>query len=256
MVGWYSTRKKSWATGIERRVQLLHPFFGSPTRIKGPARHRILCATGTGTTRTRYHIEPRAKRCHPHGARASRIDHYWRARHRKDHACCPDVAGALGEQAIGSADRSSLQALRGRHGPRSKYHSQIIRNPPPLGFQRNESLPLDSDGLVVDEVSMLDLFLTHDLLMAVHSIPCFRLVLVGDGSLPSVGAGNVLKDLMASGVVPCTRLERVYDRTQILICMLLRKFTKAECLSLESGPGTPIILCCTVPDRMPRKVLH
>ena len=65
---------------------------------------------------------------------------------------------------------------------------------------------------MVDEVSMLDLFLTHDLLMAVpHSIPCFRLVLVGDADqLPSVGAGNVLKDLMASGVVPCTRLERVY----------------------------------------------
>ncbi|MBW7881964.1 MAG: AAA family ATPase [Caldilineaceae bacterium] len=66
-----------------------------------------------------------------------------------------------------------------------------------MAFQRNEENPLDGDLLIVDEASMLDLTLTNQLLKAVP--PGMHLLLVGDvDQLPSVGAGNVLKDIMAA----------------------------------------------------------
>ena len=83
-----------------------------------------------------------------------------------------DVAGALGEQwqLAAPTGRASKRLEEGTGHEASTIHRLLEYRPPPLGFQRNESLPLDSDGLVVDEVSMLDLFLTHDLLMAVHTV--------------------------------------------------------------------------------------
>jgi exodeoxyribonuclease V alpha subunit len=66
-----------------------------------------------------------------------------------------------------------------------------------MAFKRNEELPLEGDLLIVDEASMLDLVLTNHLLKAVP--PGMHLLLVGDvDQLPSVGAGNVLKDIIAA----------------------------------------------------------
>jgi exodeoxyribonuclease V alpha subunit len=77
------------------------------------------------------------------------------------------------------------------------------------GFKRNQERPLELDCLVVDECSMLDISLAAALLEAVPQGA--RLVLVGDADqLPSVGAGNVLADLIASGVVPLFTLKTVF----------------------------------------------
>jgi exodeoxyribonuclease V alpha subunit len=77
------------------------------------------------------------------------------------------------------------------------------------GFAHNESKPLATDFLIVDESSMLDSRLASALLQAVPSRA--HLLLVGDiDQLPSVGAGNVLKDLIATERVPVTRLQFVY----------------------------------------------
>ncbi len=76
-------------------------------------------------------------------------------------------------------------------------------------FQRDEENPLDCSCLVVDEMSMVDLFLMRSLLRALR--PGTRLILVGDADqLPSVGAGNVLGDILKSGVLPTVRLTEVY----------------------------------------------
>lgn len=76
-------------------------------------------------------------------------------------------------------------------------------------YGRNEERPLDADVIVVDEVSMVDLLLMYNLLKAVP--PGARLVLVGDADqLPAVGAGNVLRDVIASGAVPVVRLKIVF----------------------------------------------
>lgn len=76
-------------------------------------------------------------------------------------------------------------------------------------FQRNERNPLDCDVLVVDELSMVDIKLFESLLKACR-LGC-RIILVGDSDqLPSIGAGNVLYDLLASNLVPNIRLNRVF----------------------------------------------
>lgn len=72
-------------------------------------------------------------------------------------------------------------------------------------FRRNDENPLDADVIIVDEVSMLDVFLFHNLLKALKTGA--RLILVGDADqLPSVGPGNVMRDIIESEVVPCVKL--------------------------------------------------
>ena len=80
-------------------------------------------------------------------------------------------------------------------------------------FKKNEKNPLEFDCIVVDELSMMDIGLFEALLKAM-SVNC-RLILVGDvDQLPSVGAGNVLNDIIESGVVPVIRLEKVFRQAQ------------------------------------------
>lgn len=80
-------------------------------------------------------------------------------------------------------------------------------------FIRNESNPLSVDGIILDEVSMVDTPLFAALLKAVR--PGTRLVLIGDSDqLPSVGAGEVLRDTIASGVFPVCRLERIFRQSE------------------------------------------
>ncbi len=80
-------------------------------------------------------------------------------------------------------------------------------------FKKNEENPLDADFLIVDECSMLDISLTASLLKAVPERA--QVLLIGDADqLPSVGAGNVLRDVIASGRVPCFRLTRIFRQAE------------------------------------------
>ena len=77
------------------------------------------------------------------------------------------------------------------------------------GFSRDEDNPLDAHVIIVDEMSMVDIFLMRSLLRALR--PGTRLVLVGDADqLPSVGAGNVLRDMIDADVVPVVRLTEIF----------------------------------------------
>ena len=81
------------------------------------------------------------------------------------------------------------------------------------GFARDADNPLDADVVIVDEMSMVDIFLMRSLLRALR--PGARLILVGDADqLPSVGAGNVLRDLIDSRVVPVVRLTEIFRQAQ------------------------------------------
>jgi exodeoxyribonuclease V alpha subunit len=78
-----------------------------------------------------------------------------------------------------------------------------------LRFERNEENPLDADAIIIDEMSMVDIYLMHSLLRAVT--PGTRLILVGDvNQLPSVGPGNVLRDMIDSGCFNVVRLNRIF----------------------------------------------
>lgn len=92
--------------------------------------------------------------------------------------------------------------------PASTIH-RLLEFSPVDGFKRNDENPLDVDFLVVDEASMLDLLLTNHLLKAAR--PGAHILFVGDvDQLPSVGAGDVLRDLIASEIAPLTRLTTIF----------------------------------------------
>jgi len=81
------------------------------------------------------------------------------------------------------------------------------------GFKRTEQNPLNADLIVIDETSMVDTVLMYHLLKAIPKQT--TLILVGDiDQLPSVGAGNVLRDIIESRQVPCIRLNQIFRQAQ------------------------------------------
>ena len=81
------------------------------------------------------------------------------------------------------------------------------------GFQKNSDSPLDCDLLIIDEASMIDTLLMHHLLKAIPVTATF--IMVGDvNQLPSVGAGNVLKDIIDSGIAPVVQLNEIFRQAK------------------------------------------
>ena len=103
-----------------------------------------------------------------------------------------------------------------------------------MRFERNRDYPLETDVIIVDEMSMVDLYLFHALLMA--TLPGTRLVMVGDvNQLPSVGAGNVLKDIIASkkfAVVELKKIFRQKDGSDIVVNA--HKINDGQYISLDN----------------------
>lgn len=80
-------------------------------------------------------------------------------------------------------------------------------------FGKDEDSPLDTDLIIVDEASMIDLLLMNSLLKAI--VPGTRLILVGDADqLPSVGAGNVLRDIIDSQIVKVVKLDEIFRQAE------------------------------------------
>jgi len=101
-------------------------------------------------------------------------------------------------------------------------------------FERNEQNPLETDVVIIDEMSMVDIHLMHALLKAI--IPGTRLILVGDmNQLPSVGPGSVLKDIIRSECFPVLRLTKIFRQaSQSDIIVNAHKIQKGESVSLDN----------------------
>jgi exodeoxyribonuclease V alpha subunit len=112
-------------------------------------------------------------------------------------------------------------------------HRLLEFDPEQRGFKRGPDSPLECDVLIVDECSMLDMVLSYSLLKAVPNEA--QVVFVGDvDQLPSVGPGNVLRDLIDSGVVPVARLTQVFRQAaQSLI------ITNAHAINQGRFPSLP-----------------
>ena len=108
-------------------------------------------------------------------------------------------------------------------------------------FKKNEENPLDVDFLIVDECSMLDISLTASLLKAVPDRS--QVLFIGDADqLPSVGAGNVLRDIIASGAVPCFKLTKIFRQAQeSLIIRYAHQINKGELPYIDSPFKMPEI---------------
>ncbi len=106
-------------------------------------------------------------------------------------------------------------------------------------FKKDEETPLKTDFLIVDECSMLDINLTASLLKAVPKTA--QVLFIGDSDqLPAVGAGNVLKDIIASQKVPCFKLTRIFRQAEeSLIIQYAHQINKGEMPWITSPFKTP-----------------
>ena len=101
-------------------------------------------------------------------------------------------------------------------------------------FERNEKNPLEADVIIIDEMSMVDITLLYALLKAVGADT--RLILVGDvNQLPSVGPGNVLRDIIASGCFPVVTLQKIFRQaSQSDIVVNAHKINDGEHIALDN----------------------
>ena len=101
-------------------------------------------------------------------------------------------------------------------------------------FERNAENPLDADVIIIDEMSMVDIHLMHSLLLAVTAGT--RLILVGDeNQLPSVGPGNVLRDIIRSGIFPVVELKKIFRQaSESDIVVNAHKINRGEQVVLDN----------------------
>ena len=104
----------------------------------------------------------------------------------------------------------------------------------PIHFERNAENPLETDVIIIDEMSMVDIHLIHSLLMAVMAGK--RLILVGDeNQLPSVGPGNVLRDIIRSGQFPVVELKKIFRQAlESDIVVNAHKINKGEQVEINN----------------------
>ena len=123
-------------------------------------------------------------------------------------------------------------------GLEAKTIHRLLECKPPEGYQKNEANPLEGDVLIVDECSMIDIVLMNSLLKAIP--PAMRLIMVGDiDQLPSVGAGNVLRDIIDSGEFPVVRLTRIFRQAQTSrIIMNAHRINEGKMPDISNGKNT------------------
>lgn len=123
-------------------------------------------------------------------------------------------------------------------GLEAKTIHRLLECKPPEGYQRNEDNPLEGDVLILDECSMIDIVLMNSLLKAVPAN--MRLIMVGDiDQLPSVGAGNVLRDMIDSQCFPVVRLTRIFRQAQeSRIIMNAHRINEGKMPDISNGKHT------------------
>jgi len=117
----------------------------------------------------------------------------------------------------------------------AKTIHRLLEYKPPEGYQKNEEAPLEGDVLILDECSMIDIMLMYNLLKAMPDH--MTLIMVGDtDQLPSVGAGNVLKDVIDSGAIPVVRLTRIFRQAQgSRIIMNAHRINKGQPIEINNS---------------------
>ena len=123
-------------------------------------------------------------------------------------------------------------------GMEAKTIHRLLGFKPPNGYEHDSENPLIGDVLIVDECSMIDIVLMNSLLKAVPDE--MKIILVGDvDQLPSVGAGNVLSDIIISGVIPVVKLNTIFRQAQGSdIINNAHKINHGEFPSLNNGKGS------------------
>jgi exodeoxyribonuclease V alpha subunit len=133
--------------------------------------------------------------------------------------------------------RASKRMTEATGQPARTIHRMLEFNWQKGGFQRNKNRPLEADVIILDEASMIDTVLMYHFLKAVPSGA--TLIIVGDSNqLPSVGPGNVLKDIISSGSIPVIELNEVFRQArESLIIMNAHKINKGKVPETRDSRG-------------------
>ena len=128
--------------------------------------------------------------------------------------CIIKLLGVHGEVALAAPTGRAAKRMSEACGMEAKTLHRLLEYGGEEGdFARGEDSPLEMDTLIIDEMSMVDIFLMRSVLRAL--VPGTRLIMVGDADqLPSVGAGNVLADILSSGVIPAVRLTEIFRQDE------------------------------------------
>ncbi|MBD2098942.1 ATP-dependent RecD-like DNA helicase [Trichocoleus sp. FACHB-591] len=146
--------------------------------------------------------------------------------------------------ALAAPTGRAAQRLSEMTGQEAKtLHRLLEFDPKTFGFKRGYDNPLETQAVIVDESSMLDLFLANSLIKAVPLEA--QMLLVGDiDQLPSVGPGNVLRDLIRSGQVPVIRLTKVFRQAQAsYIVQNAHRINQGQVPQLEPVSAVPQTDC-------------
>ncbi len=109
--------------------------------------------------------------------------------------------------------RAAKRMTESTSKPATTIHRLLEFDPSTMRFTKNEQSALALDFLIIDEASMIDVFLANSILKSLPEHA--HLILIGDiDQLPSVGAGNVLGDIIASKKIPCIRLQTIFRQSQ------------------------------------------
>ena len=138
-------------------------------------------------------------------------------------------------------------------GMEAKTIHRLLEYKPPHGYKKNAEYPLECDVLIIDETSMVDIILMNNLLKAVPNETV--VILVGDvDQLPSVGAGNVLKDIIESGIVNVVELTRIFRQAQgSSIINNAHKINKGDFPELKGSRGSDFFF---IEEDEPSKVVQ
>jgi exodeoxyribonuclease V alpha subunit len=142
-------------------------------------------------------------------------------------------------------------------GMEAKTIHRLLEFKPPQGYQRNAENPLEGDVLILDECSMIDIILMHNLLKAVPDD--MTVIMVGDtDQLPSVGAGNVLNDIIASEVVPVVRLQRIFRQAQgSRIIMNAHRINQGKDIDITNGKASDFFFIeSATPEEALEKIIN
>ncbi len=174
-------------------------------------------------------------------------------------SCILDLYQGLGAKVLLMAPtgRAAKRLSETSGAEATTIHRALEFSPLTGGFRRHPADPLKAEVVVVDEMSMVDIFLMHHLLRAVPVTA--RLILVGDvHQLPAVGPGNVLKDLIDSGTLPVLRLTQIYRQArESLIVVNAHRINQGAfpILPRRFGAGDFVFLELEDPGALHRRLL-
>jgi exodeoxyribonuclease V alpha subunit len=174
-------------------------------------------------------------------------------------SCILDLYLGLGArvQLMAPTGRAAKRLSETTGAPATTIHRALEFSPQTGGFKRGPAEPLKAEVVVVDETSMVDIYLMYHLLRAIPANA--RLILVGDAyQLPAVGPGNVLKDLMDSGVITVVRLTQIYRQArESLIVVNAHRINQGEFPILPSklGRGDFAFIEADDPEELKRRLL-